>query len=112
MKLRITKDTIVFRLTREEMEVLRTAKEISDKVFISEENQLEYFIKSRKTANNAIITFTRASIKATVPQSTLDDWLDSKKIGITASIITEKGDSVTLKIEEDLPPRKLRKNTQ
>lgn len=111
MKFRIEKDTIKFRLTPDEIEIFKANNKLSDNIFISEGNSFEYTVKST-VKEKASISFVSNSITAIIPQAILDDWFQSEKIGVKEDIINENGDSITLVVEEDLPPRKIKKGNR
>lgn len=112
MKFRIEKDTIKFRLTPDEIEIFKANNKLSDNIFISEGNSFKYTVKSTVKEIQASISFVSNSITAIIPQAILDDWFQSEKIGVKEDIINENGDSITLVVEEDLPPRKIKKGNR
>ena len=109
MKFRIEKNVIKFRLTPTEIELLKTNNKLSDNITITSSNRFDYMVKSNSTENMVSVNFDQNAITANIPQSMLDHWFDTENIGLRQDILNDDGESITIIVEEDLPPRKIKK---
>lgn len=108
MKLRLEKDTVRLRLSPDEIRTLKFEKYIIEKFHLSEENRFSYSIKLIDHSDRCMINFKSQSMELSVPVAIADKWMDSSRIGIKETIVTDQGGEIVLYVEEDLPPRKNR----
>ena len=109
MKFRIEPNTVKFRLTQHEIEQLKSDQMLTDAISINPESRFEYSIKPSKDVSKLTIDFTDRGAMAIVPVNLLHDWFGSDQIGIKEVLVNNKGEKLDIVIEEDLPPRKLKK---
>jgi len=106
MKLRIDKKTVKIRLSKEEIINLQSEGFLEDKIVISEENYLSYVVEIVEDIETCDLNFGENSIEIGIPVDVAEKWIKSNQVGIKEIIETDSEESVTLVIEEDLPPRK------
>lgn len=106
MKFRIEKNIVKFRLSPDEIELLNKDRALSDEILISGENSFKYTVQISDDSNNSSLVFSSKSVVASIPILQIDDWFNSNQIGIKEYIENDKGVTITLIVEEDLPRRK------
>jgi hypothetical protein len=106
MKLRIEKKTVRIRLSKEEILTLQSEGFLENRVAISEDNYLSYVVEILKDIETCDLNFSANAVEVGIPYDTAEKWIRSNQVGIKEIIDTDNGESVTLLIEEDLPPRK------
>lgn len=109
MKLRFEKGTVKVRLSLEEIDLLNSEKSIFENLYISKDNGFNYSVQLVERQDTCSIDFINNSLKISVPNTIADKWMNSNRIGIKETIVTDEGEAIVLIIEEDLPPRKNRK---
>ena len=110
MKLRLEKGTIKIRITPEEKKELENKNLLSEQLYINEVNQFAYTINIKKDLEICLVKFGENQLSVTVPEEKVIKWFNSNQIGIKETIITDKGEFIVLTLEEDLPPRKFKKD--
>jgi len=109
MKFRIENNIIKFRLTLNEIEKLKANQTLTNNISFSPGNKFEYAIKPSNIAPELSLKFENGSAIAEVPVGLLNDWFISGQVGLKEVLIGDRGEQIKVVIEEDLPPRKLKK---
>lgn len=110
MKLRLEKGVIKIRLKPEEIEELKNENFLSEELYIKDENRFGYSVKVSEDTDICLIKFDKSGLLVIVPEEKVNNWMNSNQIGIKETIITDKGEYIVLTLEEDLPPRKFKKD--
>ena len=108
MKLRFEKGTVKVRLSLEEIDTLNSERSIVEKLHISNGNGFSYSVQVVDNQESCSMDFGNNSLKICVPITLADKWKNSNQIGIKETIETDQGETISLIVEEDLPPRKNR----
>lgn len=106
MKLRIDKKTVKIRLSKEEILELQSEGFLENHLAISEENYLSYVVEILDDIDTCDLNFSPNAIEIGIPFKVADKWIKSNQVAIKQIIDTDDGESLTLIVEEDLPPRK------
>lgn len=94
------------RLSGDEIRTLKVEKSIIEKFQLSEENGFSYSIQLIDHSDRCLVDFKSHILEISVPVAIADKWMDSSRIGIKETIVTDHGGEIVLYVEEDLPPRK------
>jgi hypothetical protein len=106
MKLRLDKYSVRLRLSKEEILNLQNDGYLEEKVSFSENNYFQYVIEIVEDIDTCEVYFGEEGLEVDIPFEISEKWINSNQVGIKESIETDEGDSITLLIEEELPPRK------
>jgi len=106
MKLRLDNKSVRIRLTKEEILDLESNGYIEDRVFLTEDNQFSYVIEIVEDLENCKIAFDENGLVVEIPNAISSKWINSNQVGIKESFDTDEDETITLFVEEDLPPRK------
>jgi len=106
MKLRLEKSKITIRLSTSEIADFSASKNIEEKVIISDNNHFTFALKICDSCHKLFAEFKDGGLVLHVPTDDADQWLNSKRIGIHETTLTNDGDNIKLIVEEDLPRRK------
>ena len=110
MKLRIEKRAVKFRLSTSEIEQLMDEKKMEQKLSIGKNNHFSYQVILNENIAHCEAAFEPYSLTIRVPLEKAIKWSNSKQIGIKETFITDKNESFVLILEEDLPPRRFKKD--
>ena len=103
MKLRIFKQSLRFRLTPEDMEILRRNKNIGDKLSLTPQTEWTYGINLKSTALPQIHSEDKTHLSIDVPDKAFLLWMDSKEIEWTYQ---QEKPVLKIFIEKDLKPHR------
>ncbi len=67
---------------------------------------MSYAIEINEELGSCLVKIENNSLTVAIPGEKANKWLNSNQIGIKESILTDRGDAISLFIEEDLPPRR------
>ncbi len=107
MNLRMSKNALRFRLSKEESLILYSQEILTEKVNFGT-NVLDFTLKKSENPNLEA-KFEGNSILISIPENTLESWTKSDQIKITASISLESKECLSISIEKDLFDEKKRK---
>ena len=107
MNLRMSKNALRFRLSKEESLILYTNGILSEKVNFGT-NTLDFSLKSSK---KPIIEaqFKNNSVLISIPETTIENWAKSDQIKIVSKISLVNDEYLSISIEKDLFDEKKRK---
>jgi len=108
MKLRIRDNSIRFRLTRAEVDVLRNVGLIEATLNFPGGDKVHYAVKSLQDCVSPAASFANNTIGLHLPKTIVERWADSDQVSIAASESLEDGSVLTLLLEKDfacLAPR-------
>jgi len=96
MKFRIEKNTVKFRLSPLEIELLSSNKSLSESIKISGLNNFEYSILVVEDSDKSSLEFGGSTATARIPQSDSSKWQKSDQIGLNEIINTSGSEIVSL----------------
>jgi hypothetical protein len=105
MKLRLDKKTVRIRLSKEEILNLQSDGFLEEQITLSEDNFFTYVIDVLDDIDKCGLYFGEDGVRIEIPFNTSEKWINSNQVGIKETFETEDDETVTLYIEEDLPPR-------
>lgn len=106
MKLRIQHNSVRFRLSEEDMSLLKSESSLQERLDIGPGQQLAYGVYIRES-NRMYLQYREGEIRAIIPTETARLWMESQRTGLRTMV--ENGESSVLFIlEKDLAPRKKR----
>jgi len=106
MKLRLDNKTVRFRLSKDEIVRLQADGYLEEKIAINEDNQIVYVIDILDDLESCSLNFDEEGIHVGIPFGLSEKWINSNQIGIQETFDADDGSTITLIIEENLPPRK------
>ncbi len=106
MKLRLEKNMVRLRLSTEDIDILKSQKNIGEKISISKGNEFSFSIKLVDNRESCMMVFKTNTLDISIPNAVANKWMNTNQIGIKESIVTNDGRTIGLIVEEDLPPRK------
>ena len=106
MKLRLEKGVIKCRLSADEIDRLNTEKKLTEKIFLSDNNQFTYTVSVHGHEEKCTAQFEQYSLMIIIPSKKAEKWMNSRQVGIKETIVTDRNETYSLTLEEDLPPRK------
>lgn len=106
MKLRLDKKTVKFRLDKDEIVRLQNDGFLEEKLIINDDNQFLYVIDIMEDLEACELTFSEDGIQVGIPFELSEKWINSNQVGISETFDADDGSTITLIIEENLPPRK------
>jgi len=106
MKLRLDNKTVKFRLNKDEIVRLQNDGFLEEKLTINDDNQFLYVIDIMEDLEACELIFNEDGIQVGIPFELSEKWINSNQVGISETFDTDDGNTITLIIEEDLPPRK------
>ena len=109
MKLRIEKGNIKIRLTAAEIDQFHNDKYLNENIHISRNNHFSYSLRIDQESESCSAVFEKNSLLIHIPAKKAEKWINSNRVGIKETIITDNNDTLVLTLEEDLPPRKHKK---
>ena len=108
MKLRIKGNSIRFRLTQSEVEIVEQIGLVKDQIKFSNSISLEYEIKAATGLEYVEATYSENKITLKVNESLIRDWAHSDQVTISSSLDLSSNENLTILIEKDfkcLSPR-------
>ena len=108
MKLRIKGNSIRFRLTQSEVEIVEQTGLVKDQIKFSDSISLEYEIKAATGLEYVEATYSENKITLKVNESLIRDWAHSDQVTISSSLDLSSNENLTILIEKDfkcLSPR-------
>jgi len=105
MKIRISNNSLRYRLTRSEVERFAHEGVITETVQIGDD-ELTYILE-RSTGHKLMVSFKNNTIKLSVPQSTADNWTNTERVGFDNKpdtglyLLVEKDFKCLDNVEED-----------
>lgn len=106
MKLRLEKGSIKVRLSSDEIVALNSDKHISEQIQISMNSQFYYSVDINDHQELCTVEIDNNKLQVHVPLHKATKWLSSNQVGLKEIIYFDNGESISLVVEEDLPPRK------
>ena len=106
MKLRLDKKTVRIRLSKEEILNLQSDGFLEEKITLSEDNFFSYVIDVLDDIDACALYFGEDGLRIEIPFKTSEKWINSNQVGIKETFETDEDETITLLVEEDLPPRK------
>lgn len=106
MKLRLDKKTVRIRLSKEEILSLQSDGFLEENITLSEDNFFSYVIDVREDIDECGLYFGEDGVRVEIPFKISEKWINSNQVGIKETFETDEDETITLYIEEDLPPRK------
>jgi hypothetical protein len=104
MKLRINQQSIRFRLSAEEILRLQDEGYLEETVTITEDNYFVFVLEIANHLEACEVQFGDDGLNVGIPMEVAEGWINSNKTGISETIDADNQESITLRIEEDLPP--------
>jgi hypothetical protein len=104
MKLRINQQSIRFRLSAEEILRLQDEGYLEETVTITEDNYFVFVLEIAHQLEACEVQFGDDGLNVGIPMEVAEGWINSNKTGISETIDADNQESITLRIEEDLPP--------
>lgn len=104
MKLRLEHNCVKLRLSKEEINKLKSEKKIAEFIHIERNNAFEYGVWIYD-GENCMVNFNNHSLRVHIPSTLAGKWFTANQIGIREIINAEDGKQILLVVEEDLPPR-------
>ena len=108
MKLRIKGNSIRFRLTQSEVEIVEQIGLVKDQIKFSNSISLEYEIKAVTGLEYVEAIYSENKITLKVNESLIRDWAHSDQVTISSSLDLSSNENLTILIEKDfkcLSPR-------
>ena len=108
MKLRIKGNSIRFRLTQSEVEIVEQTGLVKDQIKFSNSISLEYEIKAVTGLEYVEAIYSENKITLKVNESLIRDWAHSDQVTISSSLDLSSNENLTILIEKDfkcLSPR-------
>ena len=106
MKLRLAKGVIKCRLSLAEIDRLNTEKKLSEKIYLSDNNCFIYTVSIHGHEEKCTVQFEQNSLMIIIPSKKAEKWINFGQVGIKETIVTDRNETYSLTLEEDLPPRK------
>lgn len=103
MKLRLEKNTVRIRLSKEAILKLHTEGFLEEQIMITEENFLSYAVEILDDIESCDLQLGPNIIEVGIPSVKAEKWIKSNQVALKEEIETENGEIVTLIVEEDLP---------
>ena len=110
MKLRLTKNSIRFRLSQSDVQAFRTEGFIREELRIgpTANSALVFGLVRSMESENVSVTFENNQITISVPTGEADSWSTTERVGIEATQPASDGTNLSILIEKDfacLTPR-------
>ena len=108
MKLRVRDNSIRLRLTRSEVELVRTEGLVRGRVPFAGRNNFDYVLESSPASVKAEAHISNNVLTVRVPEAQIISWSDSDEVSIASNQILDGGDELSILVEKDfacLAPR-------
>lgn len=109
MKIRIDANNIKFRLSKTEIETLKSSGGLTEEIDLGNNQKLTYTVEIDSNVEKPKLSFSSCSIACSIPDQIAQKWLGTNQVGIRENMLKADGMSLNLVVEEDLPPRKGKK---
>lgn len=102
MKIRISANSIRFRLKQSEVQKFSVVKAIEEvTAFGPSANEQLTFILKEGTSPTFNITFKTGTITLSVPPTIIHNWIETELVGFEEQVNTGKGESIKILVEKD-----------
>ena len=108
MKLRVLDNSIRLRLTRSEVELVRTDGLVRGRVAFAGRNSFDYILESSPATVKPEAHISNNVLTVRIPEAEILSWANSEEVSISASQILDGGDQLSILVEKDfacLAPR-------
>ena len=108
MKMRIRGDSIRLRVTRPELEAIKSTGEIKDSITFGANSKLDYCLDVAARTRSPTASFSASSVLVSLPQSTFETWANSDDVSIEAEQRNHGAGTLSILVEKDfacLAPR-------
>jgi Family of unknown function (DUF7009) len=108
VKLRVRDSSIRLRLTRTEVELVRTDGLVRGRVPFDGRNSFDYVLESSPATVKPEAHISNNVLTVRVPEAEILSWANSDEVSISASQILDGGDQLSILVEKDfacLAPR-------
>lgn len=108
MKLRVRDNSIRLRLTRSEVELVRTDGLVRGRVLFDGRNSFDYVLESSPATVKPEAHISNNVLTVRIPEAEILSWANSDEVSISASQILDGGDQLSILVEKDfacLSPR-------
>ncbi len=108
MKLRVRDNSIRLRLTRSEVELVRTDGLVRGRVAFDGRNSFDYILESSPATVKPEAHISNNVLTVRIPEAEILSWANSEEVSISASQILDGGDQLSILVEKDfacLAPR-------
>ncbi len=108
MKLRVRDSSIRLRLTRSEVELVRTDGLVRGRVPFDGRNSFDYVLESSPATVKPEAHISNNVLTVRIPEAEILSWANSDEVSISASQILDGGDQLSILVEKDfacLSPR-------
>jgi len=108
VKLRVRDNSIRLRLTRSEVELVRTDGLVRGRVPFDGRNSFDYVLESSPATVKPEAHISNNVLTVRIPEAEILSWANSDDVSISASQILDGGDQLSILVEKDfacLSPR-------
>jgi len=108
VKLRVRDSSIRLRLTRSEVELVRTDGLVRGRVPFDGRNSFDYVLESSPATVKPEAHISNNVLTVRIPEAEVLSWANSDEVSISASQILDGGDQLSILVEKDfacLAPR-------
>ncbi len=108
MKLRVRDNSIRLRLTRSEVDLVRTDGLVRGRVPFAGRNSFDYILESSPATVKPEAHISNNVLTVRIPETEILSWANSNEVSISASQILDGGDQLSILVEKDfacLAPR-------
>jgi hypothetical protein len=102
MKIRISGNSLRFRLRKHDMALLCNSGSITEKIEFGEtaDQQIGFSLSSCNHSKMSMV-FKDNMVQIAIPKNQLDAWSNTEQVGIVEELTTPMGKSVSILIEKD-----------
>ena len=102
MKVRISGNSIRFRLKQSEVKQFEQDREIKEITsFGTEQTERLSFVLKEGTTNNFAVTYLLNTVTIEVPRTVCNEWTETGLVGFEQTIDTSKGEAIKILVEKD-----------
>jgi hypothetical protein len=108
LKLRVRDNSIRLRLTRSEVDLVRTDGLVRGRVPFAGRNSFDYILESSPATVKPEAHISNNVLTVRIPETEILSWANSNEVSISASQILDGGDQLSILVEKDfacLAPR-------
>ncbi len=108
MKLRVRDNSIRLRLTRSEVDLVRTDGLVRGRVPFAGRNSFDYILESSPATVKPEAHISNNVLTVRIPETEILSWANSNEVSISACQILDGGDQLSILVEKDfacLAPR-------
>ena len=103
MKLRVRGNSVRFRLTRTELDILRDTGRIAERTEFPQSQSLTYALRVDAIGDSLSAAFAAGELSISIPTAMLERWLSPQEVGISNVLPLPGGQSLAVLIEKDFP---------